>query len=51
MGVLFLKAHLSASQWLGFAVVLTAITALSWHERNRPPAVVSSGPIRTGDRA
>jgi DME family drug/metabolite transporter len=49
MGVLFLNAHLSASQWLGFAVVLTAITALGWHERTRRPAVVSSGPIRTRD--
>lgn len=40
IGVLFLHVHLSVSQWLGYAVVVGAITALAWHERGRKPAVI-----------
>lgn len=39
IGVLFLGAHLTGSQWLGYALVVGAITALAWHERGRRPAV------------
>jgi drug/metabolite transporter (DMT)-like permease len=50
VGVLFLSAHLTVSQWLGFGLVAAAITALGWHERVRRPvvlerlAVAPSGP-------
>lgn len=39
IGVLFLHAHLTGSQWLGYVVVVGAITALAWHERGKKPAV------------
>jgi drug/metabolite transporter, DME family len=39
VGVLFLHTDLAWSQWLGFAVIVAAITALGWHERTRRPAV------------
>jgi DME family drug/metabolite transporter len=39
IGVVYLNAHLSPSQWLGLAIVVAAITGLSWHERVRPPVV------------
>ncbi len=39
VGVLFLNSHLSATQWLGFAIVVASITGLGWHERTRQPAV------------
>ncbi|KAA2261046.1 EamA family transporter [Solihabitans fulvus] len=40
LGVSLLGARLSGSQWLGFAVVVAAVTALGWHERtSRVPAV------------
>jgi drug/metabolite transporter (DMT)-like permease len=32
VGVAFLDAHLIASQWIGAALVVGAVTALSWHE-------------------
>ncbi|HEX2902211.1 MAG TPA: DMT family transporter [Jatrophihabitans sp.] len=39
IGVLFLHARLTGSQWLGYAIVVGAITALAWHERGEKPAV------------
>ncbi|HEY2044411.1 MAG TPA: DMT family transporter [Jatrophihabitans sp.] len=41
VGVAFLDASLTTSQWLGFAVLVAAITGLSWHERVRKPAVLT----------
>lgn len=39
VGVVFLDAHLTATQWVGFAVVVAAITALSRRERSAAPTV------------
>lgn len=40
VGVTVLGTTLTGTQWLGFAVVLVAVTGLSWHERvRRQPAV------------
>lgn len=39
VGVAFLGTHLSATQWLGFAVVALTVTALGWHETRREPCV------------
>lgn len=39
VGVLFLGATLSWSQWLGFAVVIVAITAMGMRERQPKPMV------------
>ena len=36
IGVGLLGTHLTATQWLGFAVVVVSVTALGWHERVRP---------------
>ena len=42
VGVLVLGRTLESSQWLGFAVVLVAVTALSLNEyRSRNPAVAA----------
>jgi drug/metabolite transporter (DMT)-like permease len=41
VGVVFLNSSLRWSQWLGFAIVVAAITALGWHERRRKPAVIA----------
>lgn len=41
VGVLFLDSRLDATQWLGFAVVVVSVLALSAHEHRRPPAVVA----------
>lgn len=43
IGVSFLGATLSATQWLGLAVVVVSVTALGWHERasSTPNQVVS----------
>src|SRR5579875_3425618 len=41
VGVLFLDSRLDATQWLGFAVVVVSVLALSVHEHRRPPAVVA----------
>jgi DME family drug/metabolite transporter len=35
VGVGFLGAQLTGTQWIGFAVVVVAVTALGWHERVR----------------
>ena len=41
VGVLFLHSHLRWSQWIGFAIVVVAITALGWNERTRRPNAVA----------
>lgn len=41
IGVMFLGATLSGTQWLGLAVVVVSVTALGWHERARPQPVVT----------
>ncbi|MEC3980142.1 DMT family transporter [Amycolatopsis sp. H20-H5] len=52
IGVSFLGAQLSGTQWLGLAIVVASVTALGWHEKVRgvpmvlepamnPPAVES----------
>lgn len=41
VGVVFLGSRLSATQWLGFAVIVASIAGFSWHERRRPPAVIA----------
>lgn len=40
IGVGVLGATLSVSQWIGFAVVIASVAALSWHERVRQQQVV-----------
>jgi drug/metabolite transporter, DME family len=40
VGVGFLGAHLSATQWVGLAVVVIAVTALGLRERSPEPVVV-----------
>jgi drug/metabolite transporter (DMT)-like permease len=46
VGVLFLGSSLSNTQWLGFAVVVVAITALSLREHAADPVVVTEPGIR-----
>lgn len=46
VGVTVLGSHLSATQWWGAALVVAAVTALSWHEATAAaPAVVASPPV------
>ncbi|PRX44512.1 EamA-like transporter family protein [Prauserella shujinwangii] len=45
IGVSFLGADLTATQWLGLVVVVGAITALGWHERVRRAPVVEERPL------
>jgi len=48
IGVGLLGARLSPTQWLGFAVVVVAVTALGWHERvrrTRPVVVAPAEPV------
>ncbi|MCP2259399.1 Threonine/homoserine efflux transporter RhtA [Streptoalloteichus tenebrarius] len=45
IGVGLLGNHLTATQWLGFALVVAMVTALGWHERVRRVPVVQD---RTG---
>ncbi|OZM70189.1 EamA family transporter [Amycolatopsis antarctica] len=40
LGVTFLDATLSVTQWIGLLVVVTAVTALSWHEKVRRTPMV-----------
>lgn len=40
IGVSFLGASLSATQWIGLVIVVGAVTALGWHERSRGGTVV-----------
>jgi drug/metabolite transporter (DMT)-like permease len=42
VGVAFLDGRLDASQWLGFAVVLTSVVALSLHEQRAEKPVVTT---------
>jgi drug/metabolite transporter (DMT)-like permease len=42
VGVTALGATLSASQWVGFAIVVLAVTGLGWHERHTTTPVVTS---------
>ncbi|MCP2333227.1 EamA-like transporter family protein [Actinoalloteichus cyanogriseus DSM 43889] len=44
IGVTVLGEHLVATQWIGFVVVITAITALGWHERVGRRAVLAGTP-------
>lgn len=47
ISVTVLDAALSATQWLGLAVVVCSVTALGWHERSRPdPVVVTGEPVK-----
>jgi drug/metabolite transporter, DME family len=50
IGVGLLGTRLTASQWLGFAVVVVSVTALAWHERVRTDRqlVVMRAPDRVG---
>lgn len=41
VGVVFLHSHLRWSQWVGFAIVVVAITALGWNERTRHRVAVA----------
>jgi drug/metabolite transporter (DMT)-like permease len=46
IGVTVLDARLTGTQWIGFAVVVTAVTALGWHERvRRTSAAVVAEPV------
>lgn len=40
IGVTFLNARLSGTQWLGLAIVIASITALGWHEKVRGKPMV-----------
>lgn len=40
VGVVFLDTRLADTQWLGVAVVVTAVTALGWRERLPQPVVI-----------
>lgn len=42
VGVAALGAHLSATQWLGFGIVVLAVTGLGWHERHTSEPVVAA---------
>jgi drug/metabolite transporter (DMT)-like permease len=41
LGVTVLGATFSVSQWIGFAVVVLAVTGLGWHERRARSAMVA----------
>ncbi len=45
VGIIFLGGALSLTQWVGFAVLVTSISALSWHERARRPVVTEVQPL------
>jgi len=47
VGVTALHATLTASQWIGFAVVVVAVTGLGWHERHTPTPVVAAAETET----
>jgi drug/metabolite transporter (DMT)-like permease len=42
VGVTALGSTLTTSQWVGFAVVVVAVTALGWHEHRTPRPVVAA---------
>lgn len=50
IGVGFLGTRLTVTQWLGFAVVIIAVTALGWHERVRRSSPVVVAPVLTSAR-
>lgn len=46
VGVVFLGATFTVSQWIGAALVVAAVTAMSWHERaSAAPAVEPASPV------
>lgn len=45
IGVSFLGAEMSVTQWLGLVIVVGAVTALGWHERSRGETVVMEQPL------
>lgn len=47
VGVGVQHAHLAPGQWLGFAIVVSAITGLAWHETRRNPVVLPA-PVPDG---
>ncbi|MFB9905089.1 DMT family transporter [Allokutzneria oryzae] len=52
IGVGLLGTTLTATQWVGFAVILGSVTLLSWHERVRKaPAVVAYTPTSRASRS
>lgn len=42
IGVAFLDTTLSATQWIGLALVAGTVALLGWHESRRPPVVTST---------
>jgi drug/metabolite transporter (DMT)-like permease len=44
IGVAFLGSHLTGTQWLGFAIVVAAVSALSLRERRPDPLVTEAVP-------
>lgn len=47
VGVVVLGAHLTATQWLGFALVVLIVAGLGWHERVSETPVATAGPSRS----
>jgi drug/metabolite transporter, DME family len=47
VGVTLLNAHLAASQWVGAAMIVIAVTALSWHESRAAVPAVQSAPAQS----
>ena len=45
VGVTVLGATFTVSQWIGFAVVLLAVTGLGWHERRARSAMVATATV------
>jgi drug/metabolite transporter (DMT)-like permease len=45
LGVTVLGATFTLSQWIGFAVVVLAVTGLGWHERRARSAMVGAAPV------
>ena len=44
VGVWFLDTTLTGTQWLGLAIVVASVLALSWNEQRRRPAVAAPAP-------
>jgi drug/metabolite transporter (DMT)-like permease len=45
IGVTFLNAHLSGTQWQGLGIVIVSIAALGWHEGARVKPMVLEGAV------
>jgi drug/metabolite transporter (DMT)-like permease len=45
IGVVFLNAHFTVSQWIGAALVVASVTALGWHERTSTQPAVVPAPV------